>query len=74
MPDVAFDSDRHAQVSDDMRAGEGELATSAMSATVLSAAQMFGHWTTESAAQVMGEAVRSFLSSFATNMTNEAQF
>lgn len=52
MPDVAFDSDRHAQVSDDMRAGEGELATSAMSATVLSAAQMFGHWTTESAARL----------------------
>ena len=45
-----------------------------MSATVLAAAQLFGHWTTESAAQVMGEAVRSFLSSFATNMTNEAQF
>lgn len=74
MPDVAFDSERHAQVSDDMRAGGGELTTSAMSATVLSTAQLFGHWTTESAPQVMGEAVRSFLSSFATNMTNEAQF
>ena len=74
MPDVAFDSERHAQVSDDMSAGGGELTTSAMSATLLTAAQLFGHWTTESAAQVMGEAVRSFLSSFATNMTNEAQF
>ena len=75
MPDVAFDSERHAQVSDDMSArGGGELTTSAMSATLLAAAQLFGHWTTESAAQVMGEAVRSFLSSFATNMTNEAQF
>ena len=74
MPDVAFDSERHAQVSDDMSAGGGELTASAMSATVLAAAQLFGHWTTESAAQVMGEAVRSFLSSFATNMTNEAKF
>ena len=60
MPDVAFDSERHAQVSDDIRAGGGELTTSAMSATVLAPAQVFGHWTTESAAQVMGETVRSF--------------
>ena len=30
-----------------------------MSATLLAAAQLFGHWTTESAAQVMGEAAQS---------------
>lgn len=35
---------------------------------------MFGHWTTESAAQSMGDTVRSFLTSFSTNMQNEAQY
>ena len=74
MPDVAFDSERHAQVSDDMSAGGGELTTSATSAMMLAAAQMFGHWTTESAAQSMGDTVRSFLTSFSTNMQNEAQY
>ena len=74
MPDVAFDSERHAQVSDDMSAGGGELTTSATSAMMLAAAQIFGHWTTESAAQNMGDTVRSFLTSFSTNMQNEAQY
>lgn len=74
MPDVAFDSQRHAQVSDDMSAGGGELTTSATSAMMLATAQIFGHWTTESAAQSMGDTVRSFLTSFSTNMLNEAQF
>ena len=74
MPDVAFDSERHAQVSDDMSAGGGELTTSATSAMMLAAAQMFGHWTTESAAQSMGDTVRSFLTSFSTNMQNEARY
>ena len=74
MPDVAFDSERHAQVSDDMRAGGGELTTSAASALMIATAQIFGHWTTESAAQSMGETVRSFLTSFSTNMLNEAQY
>lgn len=74
MPDVAFDSERHAQVSDDMSAGGGELTTSATSAMMLAAAQVFGHWTTESAAQSMGDTVRSFLTSFSTNMQNEAQY
>ena len=74
MPDVAFDSERHAQVSDDMSAGGGELTTSATSAMMLAAAQIFGHWTTESAAQSMGDTVRSFLTSFSTNMQNEAQY
>lgn len=74
MPDVAFDSERHAQVSDDMRAGGGELTTSATSAMMLAAAQIFGHWTTESAAQSMGDTVQSFLTSFSTNMLNEAQY
>ncbi len=74
MPDVAFDSERHAQVSDDMRAGGGELTTSATSALMIATAQIFGHWTTESAAQSMGETVRSFLTSFSTNMLNEAQY
>ena len=41
---------------------------------MLAAAQMFGHWTTESAAQSMGDTVRSFLTSFSTNMQNEAQY
>lgn len=74
MPDVAFDSERHAQVSDDMSAGGGELTTSATSAMMLAAAQIFGHWTTESAAQSMGDTVQSFLTSFSTNMLNEAQY
>ena len=74
MPDVAFDSERHAQVSDDMRAGGGELTTSATSALLIATAQIFGHWTTESAAQSMGNTVRSFLTSFSTNMQNEAQY
>lgn len=74
MPDVAFDSERHAQVSDDMSAGGGELTTSATSALMLATAQIFGHWTTESAAQSMGNTVRSFLTSFSTNMQNEAQY
>ena len=74
MPDVAFDSERHAQVSDDMRAGGGELTTSATSALMIATAQIFGQWTTESAAQSMGETVRSFLTSFSTNMLNEAQY
>ena len=74
MPDVAFDSERHAQVSDDMRAGGGELTTSATSALMIATAQIFGHWTTESAAQSMGNTVRSFLTSFSTNMQNEAQY
>lgn len=74
MPDVAFDSERHAQVSDDMSAGGGELTTSATSAMMLAAAQIFGHWTTESAAQSMGNTVQSFLTSFSTNMQNEAQY
>lgn len=74
MPDVAFDSERHAQVSDDMSAGGGELTTSATSAMMLAAAQIFGHWTTESAAQSMGDTVRSFLTSFSTNMQNEAHY
>lgn len=74
MPDLAFDSERHAQVSDDMSAGGGELTTSATSAMMLAAAQIFGHWTTESAAQSMGDTVQSFLTSFSTNMLNEAQY
>ena len=74
MPDVAFDSERHAQVSDDMSAGGGELTTSATSAMMLAAAQIFGHWTTESAAQSMGDTVQSFLTSFSTSMLNEAQY
>lgn len=74
MPDVAFDSERHAQVSDDMSAGGDELTTSATSAMMLAAAQIFGHWTTESAAQSMGNTVQSFLTSFSTNMQNEAQY
>jgi putative DNA replication and repair protein recF len=74
MPDLAFDSQRHAQVSDDMSAGGGELTTSATSAMMLAAAQIFGHWTTESAAQSMGDTVQSFLTSFSTNMLNEAQY
>ena len=74
MPDLAFDSQRHAQVSDDMRAGGGELTTSATSALLIATAQIFGHWTTESAAQSMGNTVRSFLTSFSTNMQNEAQY
>ena len=74
MPDVAFDSERHAQVSDDMSAGGGELTTSATSALMIATAQIFGHWTTESAAQSMGNTVRSFLTSFSTNMQNEAQY
>ena len=74
MPDVAFDSERHAQVSDDMSAGGGELTTSATSALLIATAQIFGHWTTESAAQSMGNTVRSFLTSFSTNMQNEAQY
>lgn len=74
MPDVAFDSERHAQVSNDMSAGGGELTTSATSAMMLATAQVFGHWTTESAAQSMGDTVRSFLTSFSTNMLNEAQY
>ena len=41
---------------------------------MLAAAQIFGHWTTESAAQSMGDTVRSFLTSFSTNMQNEAQY
>ncbi len=71
MPDVAFDSARHAQVSGDMSAGGGELTTSATSALMIATAQIFGHWTTESAAQSMGNTVRSFLTSFSTNMQNE---
>ena len=74
MPDLAFDSQRHAQVSDDMSAGGGELTTSATSALLIATAQIFGHWTTESAAQSMGNTVRSFLTSFSTNMQNEAQY
>ena len=74
MPDLAFDSQRHAPVSDDMSAGGGELTTSATSAMMLAAAQIFGHWTTESAAQSMGDTVQSFLTSFSTNMLNEAQY
>ena len=74
MPDLAFDSQRHAQVSDDMSAGGGELTTSATSAMMLAAAQIFGHWTTESAAQSMGDTVQSFLTSFSTKMLNEAQY
>ncbi len=74
MPDVAFDSERHAQVSNDMSAGGGELTTSATSAMMLAAAQIFGHWTTESAAQSMGNTVQSFLTAFSTSMLNEAQF
>lgn len=74
MPDVAFDSERHAQVSGDMSAGDGELTTSATSALMIATAQIFGHWTTESAAQSMGNTVRSFLTSFSTNMLNEAQY
>ena len=74
MPDLAFDSQHHAQVSDDMSAGGGELTTSATSAMMLAAAQIFGHWTTESAAQSMGDTVQSFLTSFSTNMLNEAQY
>ena len=74
MPDVAFDSARHAQVSGDMSAGGGELTTSATSALMIATAQIFGHWTTESAAQSMGNTVRSFLTSFSTNMQNEAQY
>ena len=74
MPDLAFDSQRHALVSDDMSAGGGELTTSATSAMMLAAAQIFGHWTTESAAQSMGDTVQSFLTSFSTNMLNEAQY
>ena len=74
MPDVAFDSERHAQVSGDMSAGGGELTTSATSALMIATAQIFGHWTTESAAQSMGNTVRSFLTSFSTNMQNEAQY
>ena len=69
MPDVAFDSARHAQVSGDMSAGGGELTTSATSALMIATAQ-----TTESAAQSMGNTVRSFLTSFSTNMQNEAQY
>lgn len=57
MPDVAFDSARHAQVSGDMSAGGGELTTSATSALMIATAQIFGHWTTESAAQSMGNTV-----------------
>ena len=41
---------------------------------MLATAQIFGHWTTESAAQSMGNTVRSFLTSFSTNMQNEAQY
>ena len=74
MPDVAFGSERHAQVSDDMSAGGGELTTSATSALMIATAQIFGYWTTESAAQSMGNTVRSFLTSFSTNMQNEAQY
>lgn len=40
---------------------------------MIATAQIFGHWTTESAAQSMGNTVRSFLTSFSTNMQNEAQ-
>ena len=57
-----------------MSAGGGELTTSATSAMMLATAQIFGHWTTESAAQSMGDTVQSFLTSFSTNMLNEAQF
>ena len=74
MPDVAFDSKRHAQASHDVRDSGKELAASAMSANVLAMAQMFGHWTTENAAQDMGKAVRSFLTAFSSNMAHEAQF
>ena len=62
------------QVSGDMSAGGGELTTSATSALMIATAQIFGHWTTESAAQSMGNTVRSFLTSFSTNMQNEAQY
>lgn len=41
---------------------------------MIATAQIFGHWTTESAAQSMGNTVRSFLTSFSTNMQNEAQY
>lgn len=74
MPDVAFDSQRHAQVSDDISSGGGELTSSAESARFLAEAQFAGLWTTESAAQHMGETVRSFLTLFSTSMTNEAQY
>ena len=53
MPDVAFDSERHAQARHDVHDSGQELAASALSANVLAMAQMFGHWTTENAAQDM---------------------
>lgn len=74
MPDVAFDSERHAQARHDVHDSGQELAASALSANVLAMAQMFGHWTTENAAQDMGKAVRSFLTAFSSQMAHEAQF
>lgn len=74
MPDVAFDSERHAQARHDVHDSGQELAASAVSANVLAMAQMFGHWTTENAAQDMGKAVRSFLTAFSSQMAHEAQF
>ena len=42
MPDVAFDSERHAQARHDVHDSGQELAASALSANVLAMAQMFG--------------------------------
>ena len=74
MPDVAFNSERHAQARHDVHDSGQELAASALSANVLAMAQLFGHWTTENAAQDMGKAVRSFLTAFSSQMAHEAQF
>jgi hypothetical protein len=74
MSDVAFDSERHTQARHDVHDSGQELAASALSANVLAMAQMFGHWTTENAAQDMGKAVRSFLTAFSSQMAHEAQF
>lgn len=74
MADVAFDSLQHAQTRADIRDGGSELNSSAGAAVALATAQVFGHWTTEHAAQDMGAAVRSFLLTFAATMANEASF
>lgn len=42
MPDVAFDSERHAQASHDVHDSGQELAASAMSANVLAMARCSG--------------------------------
>lgn len=61
MPDVAFDSQRHAQVRGEISSG-GELTSSAESARFLAEAQCAGLWTTESAAQHMGESANKVYS------------